>query len=63
MWRDLLLHWNYARRSNYLGVLGVRATVSKIVRYHDYIDEKIESTRRMVKVVDLATALVELLSP
>ncbi len=33
---------------------------SKVVRYHDYIDEKIEGTRRMVKVVDLATALVEL---
>ncbi len=31
-----------------------------VVRYHDYIDEKIESTRRAVKVVDLATALVEL---
>src|SRR3954451_647430 len=33
---------------------------SKVVRYHDYIDEKIEGTRQMVKVVDLATALVEL---
>ncbi len=33
---------------------------AKVVRYHDYIDEKIESTRRMVKVVDLATAFVEL---
>lgn len=31
-----------------------------VVRYHDYIDEKIESTRRAMKVVDLATALVEL---
>lgn len=33
---------------------------AKVVRYHDFIDEKIESTRRMVKLVDLATALVEL---
>ena len=33
---------------------------AKVVRYDDYIDEKIESTRRMVKVVDLATAFVEL---
>ena len=33
---------------------------AKLVRYHDYIDGKIESTRRMVKVVDLATALVAL---
>ena len=33
---------------------------AKVVRYHDYIDEKIESTRRMVKVVDLATVLVEM---
>lgn len=33
---------------------------TKLVRYHDYIDEKIESTRRMVKIVDLATALMEL---
>lgn len=33
---------------------------AKLVRYHDYIDEKIESTRRMVKIVDLATALMEL---
>ena len=32
---------------------------AKLVRYHDYIDQKIESTRRMVKVVDLATAFVE----
>ena len=34
---------------------------AKIVQYHDFIDEKIDSTRRMVKLVDLATALVELL--
>ncbi len=33
---------------------------AKVVRYHDYIDQKIETTRRMVKVVDLATSLVEL---
>ncbi|MCC7476055.1 MAG: hypothetical protein IT425_11720, partial [Pirellulales bacterium] len=33
---------------------------AKVVRYHDYIAEKIEGTRRMVKLVDLATALVEL---
>jgi hypothetical protein len=31
---------------------------ARLVKYHDYIDEKIESTRRLVKVVDLATALV-----
>jgi hypothetical protein len=34
---------------------------AKLVKYHDFIDEKIDSTRRLVKVVDLATALVELL--
>jgi hypothetical protein len=33
---------------------------AKLVRYHDYIDQKIETTRRMVKFVDLATAFVEL---
>ncbi len=33
---------------------------AKLVRYHDYIDEKIENTRRLVKVVDLATTLVAL---
>jgi len=33
---------------------------AKLVRYDDYIDEKIESTRRMVKFVDFATAGMEL---
>src|SRR5262245_16033984 len=33
---------------------------TKLVRYHDYIDTKIESTRRTVKLVDLATSFVAL---
>jgi hypothetical protein len=33
---------------------------AKLVKYHDYIDQKIESTRRLVKVVDLATSFVAL---
>jgi hypothetical protein len=34
---------------------------TKLVRYEDFIESKIEGTRRMVKVVDLAAALVTLL--
>ena len=34
---------------------------TKLVRYEDFIESKIESTRRMVKVVDLAAALVTLM--
>jgi hypothetical protein len=35
---------------------------SKLVRYEDYIESKIQSTRWMVKAVDLATALVTLVA-
>ncbi|HVT29284.1 MAG TPA: hypothetical protein VHE81_14810 [Lacipirellulaceae bacterium] len=39
-----------------------RSNDAKLVRYDDYIDEKIQSTRRTVKIVDLATALVGLVA-
>src|SRR6185295_3369238 len=38
-----------------------RSDDTKLVRYEDYIESKIQSTRWMVKAVDLATALVMLL--
>lgn len=37
-----------------------QSDAAKLIRYDDYIDAKIQSTRQMVKVVDLATALVTL---
>ncbi len=37
-----------------------RKSDSKVVGYDDYIDSKIQSTRRAVKLVDLATSLVTL---
>jgi hypothetical protein len=37
-----------------------RADSAKVVRYDDFIDAKIQSTRRAVKLVDLASALVVL---
>ncbi len=37
-----------------------RPNATKLVRYDDFIESKIESTRSMVKVVDLATAVVTL---
>ncbi len=37
-----------------------RSNDGKVVRYEDYIDAKIESTRRTVRLVDLATSLVAL---
>ncbi len=37
-----------------------RPDATKLVRYDDFIESKIESTRSMVKVVDLATAVVTL---
>src|SRR5215211_482546 len=35
---------------------------AKLVRYEDFIESKIQSTRWMVKAVDLATALVTLVA-
>src|SRR5437773_2761254 len=37
-----------------------RSGDAKLVRYNDFIDAKIQSTRRTVKLVDLATSLVGL---
>jgi uncharacterized membrane protein len=37
-----------------------RSHESNLVRYDDYIESKIQSTRRTVKLVDLATSLIEL---
>src|SRR5262245_18974283 len=34
------------------------STNGKVVKYDDFIDAKIETTRRTVKLVDLATSLV-----
>ena len=39
-----------------------RSDDSKLVRYEDFIESKIQSTRWMVKAVDLATALVTLVA-
>ena len=39
-----------------------RSDDAKLVRYEDYIESKIQSTRWMVKAVDLATALVTLVA-
>jgi hypothetical protein len=39
-----------------------RSDDAKLVRYEDFIEGKIQSTRRMVKAVDLASALVTLVA-
>ena len=39
-----------------------RSDDAKLVRYEDFIESKIQSTRWMVKAVDLATALVTLVA-
>ena len=39
-----------------------RSDDAKLVRYEDFIESKIQSTRRTVKLVDLATALVTLVA-
>src|SRR5512145_2431483 len=38
------------------------AARTKLVQYDQYIDQQVESTRRVVKLVDLATSLVVLVA-